>query len=212
VYDPVRVAGRFAVERDGFFVRSWSFDEHCGTHVDAPAHFFPEAATVDRIEPRELVLEAAVLDIRARVARDHDALVSPDDVAAWERANGRLPERCALLVLTGWSERAGDTRAYLNADDAGVMHFPGFSADALAHLAADRPEVRAVGLDAPSLDFGPSTDYLAHRAWLSTGRFGIENLRSLERLAPAGTLLVVGAPALQGGSGGPARVLAIDAG
>ena len=39
VYNPVEVAERFTVPKDGFFVRAWSFDEHCGTHVDAPAHF-----------------------------------------------------------------------------------------------------------------------------------------------------------------------------
>jgi Putative cyclase len=38
VYNPVEMAERFSVPDDGFFVRSWSFDEHCGTHVDAPAH------------------------------------------------------------------------------------------------------------------------------------------------------------------------------
>jgi kynurenine formamidase len=92
------------------------------------------------------------------------------------------------------------------------MHFPGLSAEAADYLTDERPGVRAVGLDAPSLDFGPATDYPAHRAWLSTGRFGIENLKSLEQLPPSGTLLVVGAPSLQGGSGGPARVLAISSG
>jgi len=45
VYDPVEVAKRFTVAEDGFFVQRWSFDEHCGTHVDAPAHFGEDAAT-----------------------------------------------------------------------------------------------------------------------------------------------------------------------
>ena len=49
VYNPVEVAERFSVAEDGFFVRAWSFDEHCGTHVDAPAHFGEGAATVDQI-------------------------------------------------------------------------------------------------------------------------------------------------------------------
>jgi kynurenine formamidase len=55
-YDPVRVAEKFAIERDGFYVRSWAFDEHAGTHVDAPAHWAEGAATVDRIDVSELVL------------------------------------------------------------------------------------------------------------------------------------------------------------
>jgi kynurenine formamidase len=75
VCDPVEVADKFSMAEQGFFARSWSFDEHCGTHVDAPAHFGPGTATVDRIDPRELVLEAVVVDIRERVRRDHDAVV-----------------------------------------------------------------------------------------------------------------------------------------
>src|SRR6266852_7497895 len=72
VYDPVRVAQKFSCEKDGFFVKSWAFDEHSGTHVDAPAHFGEGAATVDEIDPAELLVTAAVLDVRERAARDHD--------------------------------------------------------------------------------------------------------------------------------------------
>lgn len=209
VYNPVEVAERFSVAKDGFFVRAWSFDEHCGTHVDAPAHFGADAATVDRIEPAELLLEAAVVDVRERVAGDHDAVVEPDDVLAWESAHGPLPDRCALLALTGWGEWAGDPAAYLNADEDGVLHSPGFGAEAAQFLAAERPQVRAIGLDTASLDIGASTDYPVHVAWLPGGRYGIENLANLEALPPAGAMLFVGAPALKGGSGGPARILGL---
>ncbi|MGZ6617227.1 MAG: cyclase family protein, partial [Solirubrobacteraceae bacterium] len=174
VYDPVEVADKFSLAERGFFVRSWSFDEHCGTHVDAPAHFATGAATVEKISPGELVLEAAVVDIRERVRRDHNAVLVPDDLSIWERRHGRLPDRCAVLVLTGWVERAGNAESYLNMDASGVMHFPGFSVEAVEYLQHERPGVRAIGLDAPSLDFGPSTEYPAHRSWLPSGRFGIE--------------------------------------
>jgi kynurenine formamidase len=208
VYDPVRVRERFAMERDGFFVRAWAFDEHCGTHVDAPAHFGGEA-TVDRIDPAELLLEVAVVDIRERVASDHDAMLMPDDVLAWERSHGPLPPRCAVLALTGWGERAADAAAYLNADSSGVMHTPGFSPDATEFLKAERPGVRAIGLDVASLDIGASTAFPAHVSWLPSGRYGIENLARLHELPPAGAVVVVGAPTFAGGSGGPSRILAL---
>ena len=209
IYNPVEVADRFTPAKDGFFVRAWSFDEHCGTHVDAPAHFGAGAATVDEIDPAELLLTAAVLDVRERAARDPDAVVEPDDVLAWESRHGPLPDRCAVLALTGWGERAGDAAAYLNADEAGVLHSPGFGGEAARFLAAERPQVRAIGLDTASLDIGASTDYPAHVGWLPGGRYGIENLANLEKLPPVGAMLFVGAPALQGGSGGPARILAL---
>ena len=208
IYNPVEVADRFTVAKDGFFVRAWSFDEHCGTHVDAPAHF-GGAATADEIDPAELLLTAAVLDVRERAARDHDAIVEPDDVLAWESRHGPLPDRCAVLALTGWGERAGDAAAYLNADDAGVLHSPGFGGEAAEFLAAERPQVRAIGLDTASLDIGASTDFPAHVAWLPGGRYGIENLANLERVPPSGAMLFIGLPALKGGSGGPARILGL---
>ena len=209
VYDPVRVAEKFSCSEDGFFVRSWAFDEHSGTHVDAPAHFSDEAATVDRIDPAELVLPVVVVDVRDAVARDDDTAIGPDAVLDWERRHGALPERCALFALTGWGERVQDPVAYLNADETGTLHMPGFSGALADFLREERPGVRAIGLDTPSLDIGPSTDFPAHVSWLPSGRYGIENLANLDRLPPSGAVVVVGAPTFAGGSGGPTRVLAL---
>jgi kynurenine formamidase len=208
LYNPVAVAERFSCERDGFFVRAWSFDEHCGTHVDAPAHFASGAATVDLIPADELLLVVAVVDIRDRVGHDDDAMVVPDDVLAWERRHGALPERSAVFALTGWGSRARDPDAYLNADSGGVMHSPGFGAEATDFLKSERPQVRAIGLDTASLDLGARTDFPAHVSWLPSGRFGIENLANLDQVPPSGAMVVVGAPRFRGGSGGPARILA----
>lgn len=212
VYDPVQVAQKFTCERDGFAVNSWAFDEHSGTHVDAPAHFGAGAPTVDRIAPEELILPIAVVDVRERVEHDHDATVVPDDVLRWEGRHGPLPERCALFALTGWGGRIHDPAAYLNADESGTMHAPGFDPELTEFLKAERPGVRAIGLDTASLDIGASSDFPAHVSWLPGGRYGIENLAHLERLPPSGAVAVVGAPALAGGSGGPTRVLALVSG
>jgi kynurenine formamidase len=208
IYNPVHVVDRFGLDRDGFFVRGWSFDEHCGTHVDAPAHFGKGAATIDQIPPEELVLAVAVVDVRQRVATDHDAVLGPDDVLAWERHHGSLPEHCAVLALTGWGTRVRDLPSFLNADSSGVMHTPGFSSEATEFLKAERPQVQAIGIDTSSLDIGATSDFPAHVSWLPSGRFGIENLANLDEVPPSGSTMVVGAPTFEGGSGGPARVLA----
>lgn len=208
-YDPVRVAEKFNCKRDGFFVKSWAFDEHSGTHVDAPAHFGEGEATVDQIDPEELILPVVVLDIRERVEHDHDATVTPDDLLDWERRHGRLPERCAVFALTGWGKRVHDPAAYLNADPGGTLHAPGFSAELTEVLKDEHPGVRAIGLDTASLDIGASADFPAHVSWLPSGRYGIENLANLDVLPPRGATAIVGAPRLAGGSGGPTRVLAL---
>lgn len=209
IYDPVRVARKFSCEQDGFFVNSWAFDEHSGTHVDAPAHFGEGAATVDRIAPEELILAVAVIDIRERVEHDHDATVTSEDVLAWERRHGPLPERCAVFALTGWGSRIHDPAAYLNADSSGTMHAPGFSEELTEFLKDERPGVRAIGLDTASLDIAATREFPAHVSWLPSGRYGLENLANLDRLPATGAVAVIGAPALAGGSGTPTRVLAL---
>jgi kynurenine formamidase len=209
VYDPVRVAQKFSCEQDGFFVKTWAFDEHSGTHVDAPAHFGAGAPTVDRIAPEELILPIAVIDIRERVEHDQDATATPDDVLVWEQRHGPLPARCAVFALTGWGSRVHDPAAYLNADASGTLHAPGFSEELTEFLKDERPGVRAIGLDTASLDIAASPDFPAHVSWLPSGRYGIENLANLDRVPPTGAVAVIGAPSLAGGSGGPTRVLAL---
>ncbi len=208
VYDPVEVRDKFTVAEHGFAVRSWRFDEHCGTHVDAPAHFGGDQ-TVDRIPPEELLLAVAVVDVREKVAADHDAVVTPDDVLRWESRHGRLPDRCALFALTGWGQRVHDAAAYLNQDSEGVIHSPGYSPELTDWLKDERPGVRAIGLDTASLDIGATREFPAHVSWLPSGRFGIENLARLDQVPESGAWVVVGAPTFEGGSGGPARVLAL---
>lgn len=209
VYDPVEVASRFVVGRDGLFAQRWSLDEHAGTHVDAPAHFCEGGETVDRIAADRLVLRAAVIDIRERVRSDHDTCVTPDDVLKWEARFGPLPERCGILALTGWSDRIRVDGAYLNADSGGVLHIPGFGGEMTAFVHSERPQVCAIGIDAPSLDIGASSEFPAHVNWLTGGGYGIENLTGLEAMPASGAHVVIGVPRLEGGSGGPTRVLGL---
>jgi len=48
-----------------------------------------------------------------------------------------------------------------------------------------------------------------HNSWLPAGRYGIEGLKNLEELPVKGATIVVGAPTHRGGTGGPARILAL---
>lgn len=210
IYDPIEVAQRFSLDTDPWFVQRWSFDEHCGTHVDAPAHFAAGGATVDQVAVQDLVLELVVLDVREQVARDPDHQVSVDDLRRWESRHGALPDRCLVAALTGWAEKLATPGAFLGIDDGGTAHFPGFSGALAAHLLEAHPGVRGIGIDTSSLDHGASTTYDTHGTWLPAGRFGIENLARLDDVPPRGAEVVVGVPPLAGGSGAPARILGIE--
>lgn len=197
--------------RDGCFARRWDLDEHSGTHVDAPAHYTDGGWPVNAIPAADLVLLAAVVDIRERARSDADALVGVEDILRWERRHGPLPAPAAVLALTGWAGRAYDRAAYLGLDVDGHSHWPGFDSATAQFLAVHRPQVCALGIDAPSLDSAANerNGSLTHRSWLDGLRYGLENLTNLEALPAAGGVIVVGVPALVGGSGGTARVLGL---
>nr|ASV46744.1 cyclase [uncultured bacterium] len=116
-----------------------------------------------------------------------------------------------MLALTGWSAAAITDAGRVRGDGSSLPTWPGFHPDLVAFLLANRPQVAALGIDSPSLD-SPAAEEAgspAHRRWLGGLRYGIEFLRGLEALPPAGATLVVGVLRLAGGSGAPARVVAM---
>ncbi|MGR3541719.1 MAG: cyclase family protein [Hasllibacter sp.] len=196
----------FAFADDGFNLLELTINEHTGTHIDAPLHFSADGASVDQIPVESLVCPLAVIDIAAKAGADPDAQVTPEDVTAWTDANGPIPDGACVAMHSGWAAKVG-TDAYRGADADGVLHFPGFHPDATAMLL--ETGAAAMAVDTLSLDHGPSADFATHYAWLPAGRYGIENLAGLDRVPAAGATLIVGAPKHEGGTGGPARVIAL---
>jgi kynurenine formamidase len=191
----------------GFYAQEWTFGEHSGTHMDAPGHFFPGQRLTPQITPEELFAPIAVIDISARAARDPDAEVGVDDIRRSERRHGRIPRGAAVLMNSGWAERAGDPATYLNPGPDGTFHFPGFGADAVEYL-LDRGRAAVIGVDTLSLDPGNSTTFAAHVGWLSSDRYGLESIANLASIPPRGALLTVGVIPWEAGSGGPCRLFA----
>ncbi|MBK0400996.1 cyclase family protein [Limibaculum sp. M0105] len=203
----ITVSQKFTWAEHKFNLNTIALNEHTGTHVDAPLHFSENGQSVTEIPVGNLIVPLAVIDIREKAANDADAQVTPDDLKAWKDANGEFPDRCCVAMLSGWASKAsGD--GFRNADSSGVMHFPGFHIEAAAMLIEETTAV-GMGVDTLSLDHGPSADFATHYAWLPTNRWGIECLANLERLPAKGATLFVGAPKVRGGTGGPARVLAL---
>jgi len=195
-------------QKDGYYGSILTYWEHVGTHMDAPVHFAPGGLFVDQLAAESLVVPAAVIDIKERVARDPDAVVTPDDIRAWERRHGRLPDSAVVLMNSGWAARIGSTATYRNSDSSNVMHFPAFGKAAIDFLLAER-KIAGIGVDTLSLDHGPSADFAVHFTLLSSNRWGLENIANLDSIPPSGATLFVGAPKVAAGSGGPSRVMAV---
>ena len=207
-YPSIEILNTHHFANDGFLANAWHIHEHSGTHVDAPLHFSAEGWSAAEIPQGNLIAPAVVIEIGSRARRDPDAQVRVEDIKAWEKKHGRVPRGAAVLMSSGWEERATDEAAYRNMDSKGVMHFPGFSPEAAKFLVKERT-IGGLGVDTLSLDYGPSTDFGTHFAVLPANRWGIENLANLGKLPPKGATLFVGLPRVKGASGGPARVLAV---
>ena len=197
---------KYSFENDAYNLFELVINEHTGTHIDAPFHFSADGATVDQIEVGQLVVPLCVVDIREKAAADPDAQMTPDDLSAWIAANGEIPDRACVAMLSGWADKV-DTEAFRGADADGTLHFPGFHPDATAMLLDTG--AAAIAVDTLSLDHGPSPDFATHYAWLGAGRYGIECIAALDRLPATGATLIVRAPKHRGGSGGPARIFAM---
>jgi kynurenine formamidase len=193
------------VRENGFYGQVWNIWEHSCTHLDVPAHFVEGGRHSPDMTLRELIAPIAVIDISERAATEHDTTVTRADLRRWERRYGRIPRRAVVAMNSGWASRAGSQDAYRNGSP--VMHFPGWSAEAVDFLVRRRG-IGGIGVDTLSLDPGNSTTFAAHLTLLRADRFGIENLRNLGRLPARGATVIVGLIPWREGSGGPARVFA----
>lgn len=183
--------------------------EHVGTHFDAPVHWASarDGEDVASVPAGRLIGPAVVIDKSKEAAADPDYLLTVDDVRAFEAEHGPLPEGGWLLLRTGWDARAHDEEAFLNGG-----HTPGFAPDCARWLAQEAPIV-GVGVETVGTDAGaaPSFDppFPTHHYVLGAGRYGLTQLAGLAGLPPTGAVLVVAPLRLVGGTGSPARALAL---
>jgi len=196
------------IEKDGYQAAKFATEEHFGTHVDAPSHFVSGGWTVDEIPADRLIRPAVCVNIAEKVRGDANYRLTVEDLRSFERAHGQIPEGVTVLIATGWDDRWPLTHGeYMNMKD-GVRHFPGISVEAATLLANDR-HVAAIGIDTPSIDYGMSEHFEAHRVTLAMNIYHIENATGLTRLPATGFTVVVAPLKIKDGTGGPARVLAL---
>ena len=203
--------GSFEIERladydAGYRIHRFSMWENNGTHIDAPAHFIEGGRSVNELSLNDLVVPVAVIDAREQAARDPDYRLSVKDVLAWEERNGRIEPGSLVAMNTGWHKKFSDPEAYVNQDEQGVLHFPGFSAAAAELLVAR--DVAGIGIDTLSLDPGNDLSFPVHRIILGAGKFQVENLNNLDALPAAGATAVIGVLPVRDASQAQARVFA----
>ncbi|MEA5006674.1 MAG: cyclase family protein [Rikenellaceae bacterium] len=205
----------FGINDKGYFYSSFKYaaEEHGGTHFDAPLHFAEGGRSIEQIPVEELTGAGVLVDISAKVGENRDYLIPPGDFRTWESENGKIPEGFIVLIKTGFGKYWGDKLEYTGTTKSGPegveeLHFPGLSQEAAEWLVKER-KIKAVGIDTPSIDYGQSKEFLAHRFLCGNNITAYENLANLEKLPATGFYVVAAPMKIKGGSGSPLRILAL---
>jgi kynurenine formamidase len=184
--------------------------EHTGTHFDAPVHWVSgrDGNDVSQIPPRQLIGPAAVLDFSAEAGGDPDFLLTRDHVERWQARHGPLPDRGWLLYRTGWDSRRDDQDRFLNGG-----HTPGVE-PGCAQWLAEQTSLLGIGVETVGTDAGqaasfPGRPFPCHWYLQGAKRYGLTQLQNLALLPPLGAVVIAMPLPIVGGSGSPARVLAL---
>ena len=205
----------YGINDQGYFYSSFKFaaEEHGGTHFDAPIHFSSGKNTIEKVPLSQLKGPGVVIDVSEKALKDRDYLISVEDFEAWESRNGKIPDGAIVIVYTGYEEFYQHPEKYLGTILTGPeaipeLHFPGLGEDAARWLTENR-NINAIGLDTPSIDYGQSKDFMAHRILCDHSLTVYENLCNLKKLPESGSYIIALPMKIKGGSGAPLRVVAL---
>jgi kynurenine formamidase len=162
---------------------------HCGTHMDAPFHFFNNGATIEEVPLSACVGEAVLIDLRPLDARTELRKIH---VEKFEEA---VRQAKRVVLLTGWFKKWNHPTYF--------THYPVLSgelADFLVSLG-----VLIVGVDTPSVDDPP---FPAHLSLLEGGVFIVENLTNLDQIGSSRFHLTVAPLKITGRDASPVRAFA----
>jgi kynurenine formamidase len=204
---------RFDQRGPAWYWNNISIGEHVGTHFDAPAHWITgrDGPDVSQVPPRQLIGPAVVIDKSAECASNPDFLLDVSHVEEWQREHGPLPTGGWLLFRSGWDSRAHDQTAFLNANETG-SHTPGVSVE-LARWLGNQAPVIGFGVETVGTDAGAAHSFdppfPCHNYLLGAGKYGLTQLANLAKLPATGAVLIAAPLPIEGGSGSPARILAL---
>jgi len=163
---------------------------HCGTHMDAPFHFFGEGPTIDQVLLERCMGPALVIRLPST---EHGPTIDRKHLVRYETG---LREATRVILNTGWHHRWGMDNYF--------SEHPVITGEAAQFLVDCG--VQLIGVDTPSVDRAP---YPAHLVFLGNGVLIVENLTNLDAIN-ADTFELIATPLkIAGRDGSPVRAVAI---
>ena len=191
----------FTYKQHGFIATSYEIPtDQYGTQLDPPAHWEEYGATISDLPATYAVRPLAVIDIHEKVTKDPGYHCQVDDISAWEKKHGAIPEGAVVMVRSDWHKK------WLETERFNKKPFPGVSLDALKFLHLER-KILFHGHEPLDTDTTPN---LEGEYWLLHNHFcQAEGVTNLDQVPEAGALIAIGFAKPEGGTGGYARYIAI---
>ncbi len=186
--DPVQIAHKFTLAKDGFAELIIRMVSHTGTHIDAPRHMVADGKTLDRYPVSFFIGQAIVLDL------GHDD-VSPELLSDREQ---QLQTVDFVLFRTLFSKKWGTTGYFED--------MPSPSLFTIQHICSHK--LRGIGIDAISIDPIRSISLENHHNILGRGMIIMENLTNLHKLPSQPFRLIALPLKVDGSDGFSARIVA----
>ena len=193
-------------------IQTFKFPGQFGTHIDFPGHFVKGRELSEKFGVEDLVFPLCVVDISQQAKENPRYSVTVDDIKAYEAQYGEIPEGAFVALRSDWYKKWPDGKAVAGLDDEGRENAPGWSLEALEYIykvrnaAANGHETMDTDSSAVAEELG---DLACERYVLDSGKIQVELLQNLDQVAPAGAVVLVAFPRIEGANGMPARVWAI---
>lgn len=193
-------------------IHTFKFPGQFGTHIDFPGHFIKGAPLAESFGVKNMLYPLCVIDVTAKVAENPLYAVTVEDIKEYEATYGDIPDGAFVALHTGWAKHWPDMDAISGIAEDGSENFPGWSLEALKYIYEERNAAanghETLDTDASALA-AAAGDLACERYVLAKGKLQVEVMNNLDRVAPAGAILFVGWPKIEGANGMPVRALAI---
>lgn len=193
-------------------IQTFKFPGQFGTHIDFPGHFVKNAPLSESYGVQNMIYPLCVIDISEKVKDDVHYAATAEDIKAYEKIYGDIPDGAFVALYSGWARHWPDMNKISGIAEDGSENFPGWSLDALKYIYETRNAAanghETLDTDASALA-AQAGDLACERYLLSKGKLQVEVMTNLDKVAPAGAIVFVSWINIKGATGLPARLLAI---
>ncbi len=191
--EPPEIKVAASYEQFGYKESRIQILSHVGTHLDCPAHIYPDGLSVTSMPIDQFYGSGIVIDCSE--LGSHTLI----DTCFINRFNKGIANKDFILFYTAWDRKWGSP-AYFEA-------YPSFTEEAIKYLA--RMQIKGIGIDAVSIDPIGARQLNNHRIFLQGQKSVIENLHDIDKLIGKEFELMCFPLKLKEGDGSPIRAVAV---